>query len=205
MIMGTVVSWVNGSYQLILTYLTLAWNLSKRNSSITKSIESKAGNSIKSLSGSSKSIRDLGSNSEISQSPNSEDVTVDVKRRFFRTKSKTIIGPDAFNQEKLTTRQKGDRGVLERSQSCNSPIKRGKNNENQNRQQYFSRRKSAKPATTEEEEAHSEVHCYRVSVDVHQPDPPTDIKLASLASIDEIVEFEQELAQLEAGILRTVV
>lgn len=142
---------------------------------------------------------------------------MDVKRRFFRTKSKTIIGPDAFNQEKLNKRQEGERGVLERSQSCNSPTKRSKNNENQNRQKYFSRRQSeklqgqpsaerAKPASSEEEEEEkSEVHCYRVSVQVHQPGPPSDIKLASLASIDEIVEFEQELAQLEAGMLRTVV
>ena len=138
---------------------------------------------------------------------------MDVKRRFFRTKSKTIIGPDAFNQDKLNRRQEEDRGVLERSQSCNSPTKRSKNNENQNRQKYFSRRKSeklegqlsgesAKPASREE--TSSEVHCYQVSVEVHQTNPQPDIKLASLASIDEIVEFEQELAQLEAGMLRTV-
>ena len=187
----------------------LAWNLSKRNSSVAKSIESKAGNSIKNLSGSSKKIQDLDSNTEISGCSKTKDETVAVKRRFFRTKSKTIIGPDAFNQEKLTTRQKGDRGVLERSQSCNSPTKRGKNNENQNRQKYFSRRKSdklqghpsgerAKPASSDE--TRSSVQCYSVAAEVHQ----TDTQLASLASIDEIVEFEQELAQLEAGVRRTV-
>ena len=200
--MGTVSA---GPWRLTLIDFILAWNLSQRNSSITKSIESKAGNSIKNLSGSSKSIRDLGSNSEISGCPKSEDVTVAVKRRFFRTKSKTIIGPDAFKQEKLNKRQEGERGVLERSQSCYSPTKRSKNNENQNRQKYFSSQLQGQPSTERAKHPSSEVESYQVAVEVHQSDiKPPDIKPASLASIDEIVEFEQELAQLEAGLLRTV-
>ena len=131
-----------------------------------------------------------------------------VKRRFFRTKSKTIIGPDAFNQEILNKRQEGDRGVLERSHSCNSPTKRSKNNENQNRQKYFSRRRSEKlqgKPSAECAKPPSSVQSYEVSVEVHHTERSTGTKLASLASIDEILEFEQEMAQLEAGMLRTVV
>ena len=137
-----------------------------------------------------------------------------VKRRFFRTKSKTIIGPDAFNQVNLNKRQEGGRGgVLERSQSCSSPTKRNKNNENQNRQKYFSRGKSEKlegQPSAESAKAPSSgesgsEQSYQVSVEVHQTELQSGVKMASLASIDEILEFEQELAELEEGMLRTVV
>ena len=46
---------------------------------------------------------------------------------------------------------------------------------------------------------------YQVSVEVHQTELQSGVKMASLASIDEILEFEQELAELEEGMLRTVV
>ena len=136
-----------------------------------------------------------------------EPLDVAVKRRFFRQKSKTILGPDAFNQAQI----RDDRNVLERSQSCDSPTKRFKNNENQNRKQYFS---NLRASDTDCKEVRSllrekcakssrENVCLEVTVEVHHSQHPTEVKLASLASIDEILEFEQqEMAQLETAMMK---
>ena len=56
---------------------------------------------------------------------------------------------------------------------------------------------SAKSSLESVESAHEQ--SLQVAVDVHQQEP--ELKVASLASIDEILEFEQEMAQLEAGLV----
>ena len=153
-----------------------------------------------------KDLTKSGSNRHIPDSTKTLDVTIAAKRSFFRKKSKTILGPDAFNQTYFNRRE--DRNVLERCQSCESPPKRSKNIENQNRRKYFSSSKSLKlPDMPSESSAKSSLESVEsaheqslhVAVDVHQQEP--ELKVASLASIDEILEFEQEMAQLEAGLV----
>ena len=174
-------------------------NISEGNSSTTKTNDKKVETSMKDLTKS-------GSNRHIPDSTKTLDVTIAAKRSFFRKKSKTILGPDAFNQTYFNRRE--DRNVLERCQSCESPPKRSKNIENQNRRKYFSSSKSLKlPDMPSESSAKSSLESVEsaheqslhVAVDVHQQEP--ELKVASLASIDEILEFEQEMAQLEAGLV----
>ena len=133
-----------------------------------------------------------------------------AKRRFFKQKSQTILGPDAFNEAHFKIRD--DRNVLGRSESCDSPTKRCKNNENQNRKQYFSNLKPTDIDQREDRSLPSEScaksagedvsggECLEVTAEVHQSQHPPELRLASLASIDEILEFEQqEMALLETG------